>query len=222
MEAFNKLHAVARSLESDCDTLLAEFADIAENPPLDTSTSDAIVASVEKNITERTKLSDQLFSMARQSPEFRALGQAQRHAELLEDQKASFRRLGIALSQERSRRTLLTSVRSDISAHRNPTAHTSFGDGDVDADAYYATEARRVEGANSVADSLLARAYEARAELVRQQATIAEVQRRIFRALSHVPGLNTLISKINTRQKRNSLILATVITVGVLFLLFVH
>lgn len=221
MEAFSKLHGSARSLESVCDTLLAEYAEFAENPPLDSSPSDLVAASIEKNIAERATLTDQLYVLARQSPEVRALGQAQRHAELLDDQKTSFRRLSVALSQERSRRTLLSSVRSDISAHRT-AAHNATDDGGIDANAYYSAESRRVEGAHSLADSLLARAYEARAELVRQQTTIADVQRRIFRALSHVPSLNTLISKINTRQKRNSLILAAIITVGLLFLFFVR
>lgn len=81
-------------------------------------------------------------------------------------------------------------------------------------------ERSRIDNSNSMADSLLAQAYETRDEFIRQRASLAGIQRRMLNTLSMVPGINTIIAKVNTRKKRDSLILAALVTTCVLLLLF--
>lgn len=83
-------------------------------------------------------------------------------------------------------------------------------------------ERSRIDNSNNMADSILAQAYETRDEFVRQRASLAGIQRRMMNTLSHVPGINTIIAKVNTRKKRDSLILASLITACVLLLIMFH
>lgn len=83
-------------------------------------------------------------------------------------------------------------------------------------------ERQRIDNTHGMADTLLAQAYETRDEFMRQRATLVNVQRRVMTAAAHIPGLNTLISKINTRKKRDSLIIAGLLTACILFLVFVR
>lgn len=83
-------------------------------------------------------------------------------------------------------------------------------------------ERGRVDNSNNMTDTLLAQAYATREELLTQRASLANIQRRLFNTASSIPGINTVISKINTRKKRDSLILAVIITLGILFILFLR
>jgi len=220
---FSNVRAETRALESECDQYLTQLSDLVQNP----ADSSALEAQIEHNLTARAAQVQELFTAAYEpqaAPTW--LHQAQRHAELLDDHRNATKRLRSAVSQERSRKTLLSSVRDDIQSHRSGAAasqaRASAAEGSSDAGAYYSDEQSRVNQSHSVADTLLASAYEARAELMNQQNTLRDVQRRLFRAASQIPGINTLISKINTRQKRNSLILAMIIVFGVLFIVFVR
>ena len=74
------------------------------------------------------------------------------------------------------------------------------------------TERSRIDNSHNLADSLLSQAYETRDHFARQRASLSSVQRRLAQTASYIPGLNTIIAKVNTRKKRDSLILATLIT----------
>lgn len=159
------------------------------------------------------------------SPSTAKLHQVQRHRENVADHKAEFQRIRGTILQERNHLNLLSSVRSDIESHRASTTTPSGGgtggsrnSGMSEAD-YMLNERSRIDNSNSMADSLLAQAYETRDEFMRQRASLTGIQRRMFYTLSHVPGINTIIAKVNTRKKRDSLILASLITTCVLLLL---
>lgn len=209
--SFSKVRIEARTLEADCDQLLSKYSSAG----LQSDVSANVAAEIERNLNERAVKVDSLFALASEPDASGAWRhQAQRHREVLDDHKRTFNRLSAQFESERNRENLLSSVRSDIETHRTRTPQ--------DESAYYADERNRIENSNSLADSLLQQAYETRAEFSRQQQVLKNVQRRIWHAASHMPGINTLISKINTRQKRNSLIMAAVITICILFLVFFH
>lgn len=208
---FSKVRIEARTLEADCDQLLSRYSSLgphAEN-------AGTVANSIQDNLNERADKVESLFELASEPEASSAWRhQAQRHHEVLEDHKKTFSRLSNQYKLEQNRENLLSSVRSDIESHRARTPQ--------DESTYYADERGRIEQSNSLADSLLQQAYETRAEFSRQQQVLKNVQRRIWHAASKMPGINTLISRINTRQKRNSLIMAAVITICILFLIFFH
>lgn len=162
-----------------------------------------------------------------QSPPATRTQQVQRHKEKLTEQRSEFTRIKNNIQQERVRMNLLTSVQTDIDMHRsrrNNNSNSSSNDannnpGANEAD-YMLQERNRIDNSHSMADSILAQAYETREEFFRQRASLSGIQRRLQNTLSHFPGINTIIGKVNTRKKRDSLILASLITLCVLLLIF--
>ena len=73
-----------------------------------------------------------------------------------------------------------------------------------------------------MADSVLAQAYATNEEFASQRAALASINRRIKMSAAQIPGLNTLISKINTRKKRDSIIMAGLVSFCVLVLFFLR
>ncbi|MGG6498071.1 UNVERIFIED_CONTAM: hypothetical protein NY603_34615, partial [Bacteroidetes bacterium 56_B9] len=71
---------------------------------------------------------------------------------------------------------------------------------------YILDEARRVDNANSFADRLLQQAFETRDELYNQRVFLQNASSRIQNTLQTIPGVNVLISRINTRRRRDTLI----------------
>lgn len=144
------------------------------------------------------------------------LHQVQRHKELLQEHKTAIKRIQSTIQQERNKTNLLSSVRTDIENYRNGSTPTNVGD----EQEYMRDERSRIDNSHNLADTILTQAYETRDEFMRQRANLTNIQNKVVHAASQIPGLNTLISKVNTRKKRDSLILATLITICILFILW--
>lgn len=147
------------------------------------------------------------------NPSTTQLHHYQRHSEVLSEQRTMFERLRNTIQNERNSLNLLSSVRTDIETHRAPRQTE---------EEYMLNERQRIDNSHNIADSILAQAYETREEFMRQRATLAGVQRKLTNALGRIPGINTVIAKVNTRKKRDSLILASLITFCVLLLLLLR
>lgn len=210
MSALQQVQSSARALEAECDRLLSRYAAQTQMPG--PATSD-IEAQLDANLAELARKVDDLLVLATTpgAPNTAHL-QAVRHREILDDFKENYTRLSSVIAQARNRHDLLSSVRSDIRAHQHAVAGNE--------EAYYADERALIDRSDSMADTLLARAQETRAELFHQQSLLKSVQRRALQIASRVPGINTLISKVNSRQRRNSLTLVAVVVVCICVLFF--
>ena len=86
------------------------------------------------------------------------------------------------------------------------------------------TERDRIDHSHSIADSVLETAYATRNEFGRQRQTLTRLNQRLMQSAStsqllnkalmegQLPGINTIIGKINTRKKRDSVIIAGLIS----------
>ena len=85
------------------------------------------------------------------------------------------------------------------------------------------TERDRIDHSHSIADSVLETAYATRNEFGRQRQTLTRLNQRLMQSAStctpwirltigQLPGINTILGKINTRKKRDSLIIAGLIS----------
>ena len=217
MSEFNENHTQLKALESECDSFFTSFGEFEAS----LLNSSEIEAQLSENLEQRNTLIKEQYKIAyteNASPTFEQ--QAQRHQTLLEAHRDTYKRLKSTVSQARARNTLLSNVRSDINAYRN--SERVLREENTDAERYYDAELGRVNNQNTLAEGLLTTANEARAELYRQQQVLSSVNRRISRVFSQMPSINTILSKINTRQKRNSIILALIVVFCVLFILFVR
>ena len=102
-------------------------------------------------------------------------------------------------------------MRDDIEAYHasNPEA--------AEAE-YMLAERNRLDNSHNMADSVLSQAYAVQDTFVLQRETLANINRRITMAASQVPGINTLITRISAKKRRDGIILGSFI--ALCFLLF--
>ncbi|CAK9442250.1 uncharacterized protein LODBEIA_P59930 [Lodderomyces beijingensis] len=218
--SFSQIRSQALNLEKQTESLLSKYSQFQ------TSSSSSVESSSEETrieqqlqeiLAKRDTIIGKLNRISQSSGEeltTSKLQQISRHREILQDHKRALNRITTQLQDERNRNNLLFSVQSDISnAKRRNDA--------MDADAYILEESQRVDNANNLADRLLQGALNTRDELAHQRQYLSNAQSKILSSLQNVPGLNVLISKINTRRKRDTLILASVIAICILLLFFV-
>lgn len=108
---------------------------------------------------------------------------------------------------------LLSNVRSDIDAYRasNPTASEAE---------YLLEERNRIDNSHNMVDTVLSQAYAINDSFMLQRETLASINRRIRGAASQIPGVNSLVSKIGAKRRRDGLILGAFI--GICFLLLLY
>lgn len=215
---FAQVRNSALNLEIQTESLLSRYSRMLSTIAAEQSSEEALlVTEIASMLTNREGVVANLNRKSEMEPNLpRAkLQQLQRHKEVLADHKASFTTLQSKFAAERNRSNLLYLIRLDLTAHKQ----RSLGNDNNDND-YILDEARRVEGANSFADRLLQQAYETRDQLFGQRALLQSAQARLLLTLLQVPGIGALIGKINTRRKRDSLILAAVITLCIVGLFY--
>jgi golgi SNAP receptor complex member 1 len=120
----------------------------------------------------------------------------------LADHRRDLSRLRATLSEARSRANLLGSVRDDISAYRaaNPEA--------AEAD-YMLDERNMIDRSHDTADNVLSQAYAVQEGFALQRERLANINRRITMAASQVPGINTLITRISAKKRRDGIIMGS-------------
>ncbi|CZT25857.1 related to SNARE protein of Golgi compartment [Ramularia collo-cygni] len=122
-----------------------------------------------------------------------------RHREILSQHRAELLRLKSQISQARNRANLLSTVRSDISAHRSSEAE------------YMLDERARLQNSHSMADGVLSQAYAVQENFAVQRETLVGIQRRITGAAARVPGINGLMQRIGSKRRRDGIILGSFI-----------
>jgi Golgi SNAP receptor complex protein 1 len=136
-----------------------------------------------------------------------------RHKEILHDHRRELQRLKSAIADARKKASLLSNVQSDISSYRalNPNQ------GEAD---YMLDERRHIDSSHNMIDGILSRAYSVNETMGFQRENLAIINRKIVGAASQVPGLNTLIARIGSRKRRDSIILASFIAFCFLMVLY--
>ena len=67
---------------------------------------------------------------------------------------------------------------------------------------------------------LFSQAYATRAEFAAQRTSLSNIQSRMNGVAAQVPGLNSVIGMINSRRRRDSVIMGCVLGICTLFLLY--
>eukprot|EP00158_Paraphelidium_tribonemae_P002050 Partr_v1_DN25072_c0_g1_i1_m50702 putative Involved in transport from the ER to the Golgi apparatus as well as in intra-Golgi transport. It belongs to a super-family of proteins called t-SNAREs or soluble NSF (N-ethylmaleimide- sensitive factor) attachment protein receptor (By similarity) len=81
-------------------------------------------------------------------------------------------------------------------------------------------ERGKIDGANSQVDSVIEMAEDARTSLLGVRSTLTSSSSRVSQIVNKIPGLGTIISKIQTRKKRDSLIIGGIIGFCIILLFF--
>lgn len=217
---FSQTRNSALNLEKQTEALLARYSkfQLIGNSIEANDDETALVAQISDMLQKREAVIGSLnrISEVDLSISTSKLQQLQRHREILAEHGASFHKMQSKINDERNRNNLLFLIQSDISAHKQRNVSSSA----TNEDDYILEERRRVDTANSFANSLLQRAYETRDELFSQRAYLQNATTRVQGTLQTIPGINVLVSRINTRRKRDTLIMGFVIAFCIILLFF--
>ncbi|ORZ23088.1 hypothetical protein BCR42DRAFT_403952 [Absidia repens] len=134
----------------------------------------------------------------------------ERHKNILYDYTKEFRRVKANIRAARDKADLMNQVQNEIRI---------FNAGNGDNADYYLTERNRVESSHQMADMIIDQAYATRQDVSRQGRTIQGFNTKIVGVMGHIPGINNLISRINTRRERDTLIMAGVISTCIILII---
>ncbi|TPX37204.1 hypothetical protein SmJEL517_g00838 [Synchytrium microbalum] len=133
----------------------------------------------------------------------------QRHRDILFDYGKEFKKTKSNITSAREHAELLNSVRDDISSFKSSRSPEDF----------LLSERNKIDNSHNMADIVLEQAYETRSNLSSQRASLLGTRGRMGGVLSRFPMITSLISKINTRKRRDSLIMAGVVAACIIFLM---
>lgn len=219
---FSQTRSQALSLEKQTEQLLSKFSQFQQqqqqnqSQSLDITPEETIIRQqIEEIFQKGNAVILKLNRISEVEPNLSTskLQQLTRHKEKLNDDNLSFTKIINNIEDERNKNNLLFNVHRDINHHKQQR--------NIDGNAYILEESERVNNVNSIADRLLQGAFATRDELLNQRQYLNNAQLQVLSTMQNIPGLNVLISKINTRRKRDTLILASVIAICILFLFFV-
>ncbi|GAA6018343.1 hypothetical protein JCM8202_001341 [Rhodotorula sphaerocarpa] len=153
-----------------------------------------------------------LHATAHPPPSASATHALERHRDVLVEYRRDFQRTQTSLRDAEQRANLLGSVREEISAFKTATGASV-------TDSLLA-ERGRIDNSHRMADDTLDQAYATRAEFAAQRSSLSGIQSRMNGVAAQVPGLNSVIGMINSRRRRDSVIMGCVLGVCVLLLLY--
>ncbi|KAG0657132.1 protein transport protein gos1 [Maudiozyma exigua] len=212
--SFVTVRGQAISLETQTNSLISRYSTFAQTTSSEqTAKEKKLDTQIENALKKRQDIIDSLNDICNENPSISAskLSQLQRHKEILQEHWKSFQNIRSSIQQERNRLNLLFSVKNDIAQHNSNTNLN-------DEDEYIQDEARRIDQSHNVVDRLISQAWETRDHFTAQNNVLNNVNNKTLQVLQRIPGLNNLLGKINTRRKKNAVILASVITLCILFL----
>ncbi|KAJ4418503.1 protein transport protein gos1 [Neurospora sp. IMI 360204] len=208
-QGWAQLRQQARSLETQTEMLLhtyAQFSNQTNIPPKPTEEERHTETRLQELLDKRESVISHLTRLLTSDPSPSAL--KQNNLSLLRDKLSDHRRdlsrLRSTLESARTRANLLGSVRDDISAYR--AANPEQGEAD-----YMLDERGRLDRSHDVADSVLSQAYAVQDSFASQRERLAHINRRITLAASQVPGINTLITRISARKRRDGILMGSFI-----------
>lgn len=215
---FTQTRNSAVNLEKQTEVLLARYSKVPAGSVEANAEETSLVSQIEEILHKRDEVIGNMSRIADADMSISTLKlqQLQRHREMLAEHRMLFHKMQTKIADERNRSNLLFLIQSDISAHKQRNVAT----GPTSEDDYILDERRRVDTANSFADRLLQQAYETRDELFSQRAYLQNASSRIQGTLQSIPGINVLVTRINTRRKRDTLIMGFVIAVCILGLFY--
>ncbi|KZT54132.1 28 kda golgi snare protein [Calocera cornea HHB12733] len=133
----------------------------------------------------------------------------QRHREVLQDYTRDFRRTKQNVQTALEQANLLGSVRGEIENYK--TSRTSTTDALL-------SERGHIDSSHRMADELLQHAHDTRAEFRQQARMLGGVQQRMTGVLSDIPGINNILGLIQTRRRRDAVIMGVLIAVCIIVL----
>jgi len=196
-------------------TLLSRHEDSAMEPllPLVNGYEES-VAQIESLLTELSDVNEKMSEIANNTPgksvtSFFAL---QNHREFLQNCTQEFRKTQETHRARKEREELLQSVRKDIDLYRGSSGLSRRTD-------IYLKEHEHIKGSDKMVQDQINIAVEMRDHLVTQRISMKRFQTRLHTLSNRFPIVNSLVQRINIKNRKDSIILGFIIAVCVMLML---
>jgi len=218
--AYDPLRRQARTLEFLLDSKLTAYFRIVSTVSKDggdvesggsTERWQDLEAEVEDLLEKLKETNEEMSALLNDTdnaPSPSMLHTVQRHRDVLKDYTQDFARTKTNVQTALDRANLLTNVRNDIDAYHRSSAADSL-----------LAERGRIDSSHRMTDDLLGQAYATRDEFSRQRSSLTSINARMGGVLSTLPGVNSLVSMIQSRRRRDTIILGCVIGLCIVFIL---
>ncbi|CAK1590477.1 unnamed protein product [Parnassius mnemosyne] len=216
--SWEDLRKQARHLENDIDMKLVAFSKLgvtsgssslsSETVPLINSDDmfDTMSMELQQLLNKLSAINDKMADLAPNGAA--SMHTIKRHREILMDYQQEFSKTSARVSARREREELLRG------GSPPPAAAAGLSRRDQ-----YAKEANHLHSSHMLVDEQINIAMEAREHLSSQRQTFKRMQTRFNDIANRFPMLNSLIYRINSRKRRDSLILGLVVAVCTFLLL---
>jgi len=149
----------------------------------------------------------------------------QRHRDILQDFQHEFNKIKSNIETQREREDLLGSVRRDIDLHyraqqaRQRGTSGEPGEGGPTSADYFMEERATLLRSNNMMQENIDMGRHIREDLRHQRQHLSGMTGRIVGIMTKFPMINSLVHRINWRKKRDSMIMAGVISTCVILIL---
>lgn len=221
--SFEDLRKRARQLESEIDVKLVSFSKIAASYGTNVASSsnsetmallsgdqmyETIAVELEQLLTALTDINERMNSSPHGSS-VATIHTLQRHRDILQDYTHEFQRTNNAIKSRREREQLLGNGRN------NGKSLAGLSRRDL-----YLKESEHLISSEGMIDEQITIAVETRDHLKSQREAFKMIQTKVNDLSNRFPLVNTLMTKINIRKRRDSLILGSVIGICLTFMLW--
>lgn len=228
------LRKQARQLENEIDLKLVSFSKLgtsygsqdykSENldtvPLLNTPSSDhmfeTMALEIEQLLSKLTDVNDKMISYCQTQtiPSATVAHTLQRHRDILQDYSHEFQKTKSNIQARKEREELLFSVRKDIDAYKNSTGLNRRTE-------LYLKEHEHLRSSERLVDDQISIAMKTKDELINQRIAMKAIQTKMTTLVNRFPVINSIIQRINLRKRRDSIVIAVVISVClILFIVY--
>jgi len=228
---WESLRKKARALENEVDLKLVTFSKLGTNFSRGASKEDqqpllgGPEGDLERLQSDLESLLQQLGQVNEDMASFAAgagAGQSaaihhtlQRHTEILQDYRQEFKKTSANITAIVEREDLLSSVQTDISDYRSREGKKRNQKMDS-----LQREMEHTRNSEQLIDEQISIALDTRESLVNQREILKAVQTKLNDLTNKFPLINNLVTKINFRKRRDTIILGLVIGLCLVFMIW--
>lgn len=231
---WDELRRQARQLENEIDLKLVSFSKLgtsygsqdyrnenSDTVPLLSSTNsdhmfETMALEIEQLLSKLTDVNDKMISYCQTQtvPGATVTHTLQRHRDILQDCTHEFQKTKANIQARKEREQLLSSVRKDIDAYKSSSGLNRRTD-------LYLKEHEHIRSSEKMVDDQISIAVKTKEELINQRIAFKAIQTKMTTLVNRFPVINSIIQRINLRKRRDSIILALVVSVClILFIIY--
>lgn len=208
MTEWDELRSRARHLETELDAKLVSFSKMGNRAGVS-----SIEMEIDELLIELDSVTDRMALYAETSSAHTNATVAHtltRHRDILQDYRNEYRKTKTNISASQAREDLLGSVQRDIEEYRG-MANTR--------QELYQRERDHLLSSDRLADTAIEMASRTQDHLRQQRRMLGGLSSRMLDLAARFPQLNYLIQKISMRKRRDTVIMASVISFCIILIL---